>query len=45
MPRHHEIKEFAEKIAKLSNLKIIDEKQESRVVVLGKKRLPKIKLL
>ncbi len=45
MPRHHEIKEFAYEIAKLTNLKIIDEKQESRVVLLGKKKLPKLKLL
>ena len=36
MPRHHEIKEFAEKIAKTANLKILDEKEESRVVLLGK---------
>ncbi|MFC1696910.1 4-demethylwyosine synthase TYW1 [Nanoarchaeota archaeon] len=34
MPRHHEIKEFAEQLAKLLNLKIKDEKQESRVVLL-----------
>lgn len=34
MPRHHEIKKFAEKIAKEANLKIIDEKEDSRVVLL-----------
>lgn len=37
MPRHHEVKEFAEKIAKLINYKIIDEKPNSRVVLLAKK--------
>jgi len=37
MPRHPEIKEFAKKITKFSNYKIIDEKKESRVVLLMKK--------
>ena len=36
MPRHNEIVEFAEKLAKASGLKILDEKIESRVVLLGK---------
>ncbi len=34
MPRHEEIMEFAKEICKHSNLKIIDEKPESRVVLL-----------
>lgn len=37
MPRHNEIMEFAKKIAKLSKYKIVDEKKESRVVLLMKK--------
>lgn len=37
MPRHREVKKFAEKIAKLSGYKIIDEKKESRVVLLAKR--------
>lgn len=36
MPLHKEIKEFAKKIAKYSGYKIIDEKEESRVVLLSK---------
>lgn len=37
MPRHHEVQEFANKIIeKYPGLKIIDEKIESRVVLLGK---------
>jgi tRNA wybutosine-synthesizing protein 1 len=36
MPRHEEIKDFAEKIARLSGYKIKDEKKESRVVLLQK---------
>ncbi|MFH1249251.1 MAG: 4-demethylwyosine synthase TYW1 [archaeon] len=36
MPSHQEIMEFSQKIAKLCNLKVLDEKIESRVVVLGK---------
>ena len=37
MPRHHEIVEFAKEISKNSSYKIIDEKPESRVVLLMKK--------
>lgn len=37
MPLHNEIKEFAKIIAKKAKLKIIDEKKESRVVLLMKK--------
>ncbi len=37
MPLHKEIKEFSMKIARLNNLKIIDEKENSRVVLLMKK--------
>ncbi len=36
MPLHPEIVDFAKKIAKHANLKILDEKKESRVVLLGK---------
>ncbi len=36
MPRHPEIKEFSEKLAKATGYKIINEKKESRVVLLGK---------
>lgn len=36
MPLHPEVKEFAEKIVKNSEYKIIDEKKESRVVLLMK---------
>ena len=36
MPLHKEIKDFANKIAKLSGLRILDEKENSRVVLLGK---------
>ena len=47
MPRHEEIKEFAEQIAKFSGYKIIDEKENSRVVLLmkkdSKKRIIKIR--
>jgi len=35
MPRRDDIREFAKKIAKYSGYKIIDEKKESRVVLLG----------
>ena len=42
MPRYEEIRDFAEKVAKLADLKVIDEKKESRVVLVGKN---KIKLL
>jgi len=37
MPRHKEIVEFAKKIAEFSDYKIIDNKKESRVVLLMKK--------
>ncbi len=40
MPRHHEVTSFAEKIAKNSGYKIIDEKEESRVVLLMKEDFP-----
>ena len=47
MPRHEEVKEFAEQIAKFSGYKIIDEKENSRVVLLmkkdSKKRIIKIR--
>lgn len=36
MPRHYEIKEFAEKLSKLINYKINNEKEESRIVLLTK---------
>ncbi len=36
MPKHFEVKEFAEKICKESKYKIIDEKENSRVVLLMK---------
>lgn len=36
MPYHQDVKEFAKKIADLSDYKIIDEKKESRVVLLAK---------
>lgn len=36
MPYHSEIKEFGKKIAKLNNLKLVDEKEHSRVVLLMK---------
>lgn len=34
MPRHSEIKEFAEEICKFSGLRIVDEKENSRVLLL-----------
>ncbi len=37
MPRHNEIKDFAKQLSKYSGYKIIDEKKESRVVLLAKK--------
>lgn len=37
MPRHHEIMEFAKKIADLADYEIIDEREESRVALLMKK--------
>ena len=36
MPRHEEVREFAENIADCAGMKIIDEKKESRVVLLMK---------
>jgi len=36
MPYHEDVKEFAKKVAELSGYKIIDEKKESRVVLLAK---------
>lgn len=36
MPRHNEVKEFSEKIGALCGYKIIDEKENSRVVLLAK---------
>lgn len=36
MPRHHEIKEFAEKVAEAAGYSIKDEKEDSRVVLLAK---------
>ena len=36
MPYHHEIKDFAEKVAKILDWKIIDEKPKSRVVLMMK---------
>ena len=37
MPRHNEIRKFADEIAGLTELKIIDEKENSRVVLLMKR--------
>ena len=46
MPLHNEIMEFSKKLAKLTGLKILDHKKESRVAVLGKnKKELKIKAL
>ncbi|MDK2850095.1 MAG: tRNA wybutosine-synthesizing protein 1 [Candidatus Woesearchaeota archaeon] len=36
MPLHEEVKEFAEKISKFCDWKVVDEKKESRVVLLMK---------
>ncbi|MBS3090490.1 4-demethylwyosine synthase TYW1 [Candidatus Pacearchaeota archaeon] len=38
MPLHSEVRGFAENIAKHAGLRILDEKKESRVVLLGKSR-------
>jgi tRNA wybutosine-synthesizing protein 1 len=38
MPWHHEIREFSEKLAKMTGLKILDEKKESCVVLLGRNK-------
>jgi len=40
MPRHHEVKEFAELIASEAGYQIIDDKSESRVVLLMKEDFP-----
>ena len=40
MPYHSEIKEFAERVCKLANLKIVDEKQNSRVVLAVQAQIP-----
>jgi tRNA wybutosine-synthesizing protein 1 len=46
MPLHNEIMEFSKKLAKLIGLKVLDQKKESRVAVLGKnKKDLKIKVL
>jgi tRNA wybutosine-synthesizing protein 1 len=43
MPMHHEVKEFSKEIAKqLDNRKIVDEQEESRVVLLAKNKDTKI---
>jgi len=39
MPRHEDIKEFAQEISKYSGYPIVDEKPESRVILLGDKGL------
>ena len=45
MPFHDEIKAFSKELAKLTGLKVLDEKIESRVVLLGKsKKRMKIKV-
>ena len=36
MPRHEEVKEFAQQIADFANYKLIDEHEPSRVVLLMK---------
>ena len=40
MPRHEEIKDFSEKMAKELGWKIVDEKKESRVCLLAEKNYP-----
>lgn len=40
MPRHEEIMDFAQKICELTDLKIIDQKENSRVVLLMKEDFP-----
>lgn len=37
MPRHEEVRAFSEKLAKSLDLKILDEKKESRVCLIGEK--------
>ena len=36
MPKHNEIKEFANEISKLTDLKIIDEQEESKVILMSR---------
>jgi len=38
MPFHEEVRDFSQKLAKLTKLKILDEKIDSRVVLLGKSK-------
>jgi tRNA wybutosine-synthesizing protein 1 len=38
MPLHNEIMKFSKKLAKLTGLKVLDQKKESRVAVLGKNK-------
>lgn len=44
MPRHDEIREFAQRICDLAGFRIVDEKENSRVVLLMRKDSPKRKL-
>ena len=44
MPRHPEIVEFSEKLARLAGLRVIDQKPESRVCLLAEKDWPDRKL-
>ena len=37
MPRHHEIMDFASRVAELAGMKVIDEKKESRVALAARK--------
>ena len=38
MPYHKDVREFSEELARVTELKILDEKKESRVVLLGESR-------
>lgn len=38
MPWHHEIKRFAKQLARLTGMKVLDENEDSRVVLLGKSK-------
>lgn len=40
MPRHNEVKEFSKKLCQHLNYKILDEQEESRVVLIAKKDNP-----
>ncbi len=42
MPLHSEVREFSEKLAKTLDWIILDEQARSRVVLIGKNKLPKI---